>query len=135
PGGGTISNFGTLSSGGLGLAFDAVGNLYVAETFANQIEVIRPNGDTNLFATQLDNPRYIAIAPAADPQPSSSALIAAGLGSILAYRRLHASSRRADGADADLTQSSFKVIISNVTAAAAITSKQATTCAVMLSGE
>jgi streptogramin lyase len=102
PGGGSISNFGILGSGGKGLAFDGNGNLYVSEVFANQIEVIKPNGDTSLFATQLDNPRYIAIGFAAVPEPSSWALLAAGLASILAYCRLHASARRANGADADL---------------------------------
>ena len=33
--------------------------------------MIRPNGDTSLFADQLDNPRFLAIRPAAVPEPSS----------------------------------------------------------------
>lgn len=105
PGGGSISSFGAISSGAIGLAFDSRGNLYAAEYSANRIEVIRPNGDTSLFADQLDNPRFLAIRHSAVPEPSSWVLLAAGLASILAYRRLHAPARRANGAAADLRRS------------------------------
>ena len=101
PGGGSISSFGTIRSGAIGLAFDSSGNLYAAEFAANRIEVIKPNGDTSLFADGLDNPRFLAIRPAAVPEPSSWVLLAAGLASILAYRRLHAPTRHANGADTD----------------------------------
>ena len=100
PGGASINSFGTPSSGSIGLTFDQSDNLYAAKYAANWIEVIRPNGDTSLFADQHDNPRFLAIRPAAVPEPSSWALLAAGLASILAYRRLHASARRANGAEA-----------------------------------
>lgn len=100
PGGVSISSFGAISSGAIGLTFDGSGNLYAAEYASNRIEVIKPNGDTSLFADNLDNPRFLAIRPAAVPEPSSWALLAAGLASSLAYRRLHASARRADGAEA-----------------------------------
>ena len=68
------------------------GTLYIAEI--NKISKI------DNVADQLDNPRFFAIRPAAVPEPSSWALLAAGLASILAYRRRHASARCANGAQA-----------------------------------
>lgn len=101
PGGASVTTFGTLTgSGAKGLAFDDSGNLYVSEYASNQIEMIKPNGDTSVFATGLDNPRYIALRPAAVPEPSSWALLASGLAVILLHRRLHAGARRAGGAGA-----------------------------------
>jgi streptogramin lyase len=100
PGGGSISSFGATTSGAIGLTFYSSGNLYAAESSASRIEVIKPNGDTSLFADRLDSPRFLAIRPAAVPEPSSWAMLAAGLAVILLHRRLHAGARRTDGADA-----------------------------------
>lgn len=98
PGGGSVTTFGTLTgSGAKGLAFDASGNLYVSEYASNQIEMIKPNGDTSVFASVLDNPRYIALRPAAVPEPLSWTLLAAGLAVIFLHRRLHTGARRVDG--------------------------------------
>ena len=93
PGGASISSFGAISSGAIGLTFDSSGNLYAAEYAANRIDVIKPNGDTSLFADQLDNPRFLAIRPTAVPEPSSWALLAVGLSAIVACRRLRVTHR------------------------------------------
>jgi streptogramin lyase len=98
PGGSSISNFGSLTAGGLGLTFDDGGNLYVAEYSANRIEMIKPDGDTSLFADQLDNPRFIAFRPSAlgpvsVPEPSSWVLVATVIAATSSFRRLRASSR------------------------------------------
>jgi len=63
PGGGSYTNFGTLSSGVKGLAFDHNGNLYAAQTFEDKISMITPDGTTSTFATGLSGPRYLTFAP------------------------------------------------------------------------
>jgi autotransporter-associated beta strand protein len=98
PGGGSSTTFGTTTSGGIGLAFDNVGNLYLSEYPVNRIEMIAPNGDVSPFADQLDNPRFIAIMPAAVPEPPSWALLATGLSALIAAKRRRALSSRRAGA-------------------------------------
>ena len=63
PGGGSYTNFGTLSSGVKGLAFDHNGNLYATQPYEDKISMITPDGTTSTFATGLSGPRYLTFAP------------------------------------------------------------------------
>ncbi len=63
PGGGSYTNFGTLSSGPKGLAFDHNGNLYATQPYEDKISVITPDGTTSTFATGLSGPRYLTSDP------------------------------------------------------------------------
>jgi streptogramin lyase len=92
PGGGSITTFGATTSGGIGLAFDSVGNLYLSEYPSNRIEMIDPSGNVSLFADSLDNPRFLAIAPTAVPEPSLWVFLTAGMSAVLAYKRRRAMS-------------------------------------------
>ena len=87
--GGVVSLFATLPGGSNpnGLAFDGSGNLYAADNNTSQISEISPDGLTvSTFATGVSLPRFIAVFPVV-PEPSSWTMLAAGAGSLLAFRR------------------------------------------------
>ena len=86
-----------------GLAFDSSDNLYVAfggvggqyNPLGGTIEEYGPTGNGSLFASGLDNPCYLAVQSPQGiqpvefvPEPSSYGMAIAGVGALLAGRRL-----------------------------------------------
>jgi sugar lactone lactonase YvrE len=59
-GGGAPSTFASGFGAPGGLAFDAAGNLYVAEFFADKVSKVTPAGVVTTFATGLDEPQGLA---------------------------------------------------------------------------
>ena len=87
--GGVVSTFATLPGGSaaLGLAFDSLGFLYSANQSANTISKISADGLTvTTFASAITNPRYIAFAPVAVPEPGTALFGIACVG-VSAFRR------------------------------------------------
>ena len=79
------SSANTALSSPTGLAFDSAGNLFVANHGNNTIEMFTSAGVGSLFANSgLSGPQYIAFQV---PEPSSFALLALGLPTLLARRR------------------------------------------------
>jgi len=87
-----------------GLAFDDGNNLYVAfggvggtyNPLGGTIEEYGPNGNSTVFISGLDNPRYLAVQNTQGaetvqfvPEPSSWAMGITGIGVLLLSRRLH----------------------------------------------
>jgi drug/metabolite transporter (DMT)-like permease len=78
-----------------GLAFDSLGNLFVANQGNGTIEDITPGGVGSVFASGLHGPTYLAFIP----EPSAWALAGVGLVMLLSMRvwreiRKSAESRR-----------------------------------------
>ena len=69
------------------MAFDASGNLFVAEANSNSIDKITSGGSVSTFATGLNAPLGLAFGAAPIPEPSTWAMLAGGFGSLLAFRR------------------------------------------------
>jgi DNA-binding beta-propeller fold protein YncE len=68
-----------------GLAFDSVGNLYAALFYPNLIEKFDSSGAGTVFTTSgLNEPIYLAFQPV--PEPSTWALLACGLGTLLSMK-------------------------------------------------
>ena len=100
------TDLGVFASTGLnqpfGLAFDSAGNLYAANQGdggpgSNTIEKFTPGGIGSVFASSgLSTPEFLAFTDEAGaplplanqvPEPSTWAMLAAGAGSLLAFRR------------------------------------------------
>jgi hypothetical protein len=79
-----------------GLAFDSSGNLFVAIFGSNMIEKFTPGGTGSVFETGTSSPVFLALRPAAVPEPSSLALgILGGLTMVASARDRRR--RRAEG--------------------------------------
>jgi hypothetical protein len=92
---GIVSLFASLpadSNSAAGLAFDAGGNLLVAEEIGT-ISEIAPNGTVSTFASGIPDATYLAFGPDPVPEPSSFALAGLGIlgliGCVLRRRRQH----------------------------------------------
>lgn len=92
--GGAVSVFATLPAGSnpAGIAFDGGGNLYVADFGTSEINQVSSDGLTvTPFATGINQPRYIAFAPAASvasvPLPSGAAMLSIAVVSLAILMR------------------------------------------------
>jgi sugar lactone lactonase YvrE len=65
--GGSVSTFTSGDTGEIeGMAFNGMGNLYVADALNNQIDVFTPSGSESTFATGLNSPQGLAFNSAGD---------------------------------------------------------------------
>jgi PEP-CTERM motif-containing protein len=87
--GGQITPFATDQYGPNFLAFDSAGNLYLANDGSGDVDKFTPNGTESTFATGLGNATGLAIQGQTlpVPEPSTLALITAGVGAWLIRRR------------------------------------------------
>jgi hypothetical protein len=69
-----------------GLAFDSVGDLFVATSVGNIYE-FTPGGAETTFATGLTIPTFLAFGPVPVPEPSALGLLAVGAIALLVRRR------------------------------------------------
>jgi hypothetical protein len=75
----------------IGLAFDSGGSLYVANQHTGTIEKIDSNGNGSIFASDLNTPYFIAVQV---PEPSTWAMVALSIGTLLDGLRLRRRSSR-----------------------------------------
>jgi hypothetical protein len=74
--GGTVTAFVSGFSHPMGLAFDASGNLFVADNRLGTISEVAPGGTVTPFASGFSQPYFMVFSPTATvPEPSTLALV------------------------------------------------------------
>jgi sugar lactone lactonase YvrE len=70
-----------------GLAFDSEGDLFVTDYADNSVTEYNTNGVETTFATGISGACFVTVQPDAVPEPSTYAMLAAGLGALVYLAR------------------------------------------------